>query len=154
LIASELSILFHGSQGMWLIFPACGDAEKISLVLLGYGAAELRSSEATLWRASVADPLFLPPLMVEGRLLRSSSSATPSPGRGSRWYSTSRWLCQGGLVAPVRYAPTAPPQVVLSPAAMWLTVLQSSVMVEKELDSIAFPKILLGSFVKIVRIGV
>jgi hypothetical protein len=68
---------------MWFIFLAHGDAKKLDLVLLDYAMAELqqRSREATLWRASAADPLFLPPLMVEGRLLQPSSSATASLGR-------------------------------------------------------------------------
>jgi hypothetical protein len=147
--------LVHGGQDMWLIFPAPGDGEKLGLVLLDYGAAELqqRSREATLWRASAADPLSLPPLMVEGRLLQPSSSATPSPSRGFKVIfnlqaTMPRRPCCSGTACSRCTAPSG-----LVPGAMWLAVLRSSVMVEKELDSVAFPKIL-GSFVQIVRIRV
>jgi hypothetical protein len=49
-------MLIHGGQGMWLLFSAHGVAEKVSLVLLGYGALDLQqgNSGPSPWKISAA----------------------------------------------------------------------------------------------------
>jgi hypothetical protein len=50
-------------------------------------------------------------------------------------------------MAAVQHSRAAPPEVILSPTTRRSTVLRCFISVEKELDPIVFPSLLLGSFV-------
>jgi hypothetical protein len=73
----------HGSHFPPLCFSVRGDSEKMELVKVFCSAADLQqgSWEAPIGRASTAAPSLLPLLMVEGRPLPPSSSATALSGR-------------------------------------------------------------------------
>jgi hypothetical protein len=73
----------HGSHFPPLCFSVRGDSEKMELVKVFCSAADLQqgSLEAPIGRASAAAPSLLPLLMVEGRPLPPSSSATALFGR-------------------------------------------------------------------------